>query len=71
MPGAHGQDRAVSLPGDSPAADTGATGLREVTGAYFAEVPVGSIAPNARQPRRTFDEEALDELALDAGGEAV
>jgi ParB family transcriptional regulator, chromosome partitioning protein len=63
MPGAHGQDRPVSLAGDSPAADTGATGLREVTGAYFAEVPVGSIAPNARQPRRTFDEEALDELA--------
>jgi ParB family transcriptional regulator, chromosome partitioning protein len=38
-------------------------GLRQVTGAYFEEVPVGSIAPNARQPRRTFDEEALEELA--------
>jgi ParB family chromosome partitioning protein len=37
--------------------------LRYVAGAYFEEVPVGSIAPNPRQPRRTFDEEALDELA--------
>jgi ParB family chromosome partitioning protein len=39
------------------------TGLRQVAGAYFEEVAVGSIAPNPRQPRRTFDEEALDELA--------
>jgi ParB family transcriptional regulator, chromosome partitioning protein len=38
-------------------------GLRQVAGAYFEEVAVGSIAPNPRQPRRTFDEEALDELA--------
>jgi ParB family transcriptional regulator, chromosome partitioning protein len=40
-----------------------ATTLREVAGAYFAEVEVGSIAPNPRQPRTTFDEDALDELA--------
>jgi len=39
------------------------TGLRQVAGAYFEEVAVGSIAPNPRQPRRTFDEEALEELA--------
>jgi ParB family chromosome partitioning protein len=26
-------------------------------------VPVGAIAPNPRQPRRTFDEEALEELS--------
>ncbi len=38
-------------------------GLRQVAGAYFEEVGVGSIAPNPRQPRRTFDEEALEELA--------
>ena len=30
------------------------TGLRQVAGAYFEEVAVGSIAPNPRQPRRTF-----------------
>jgi ParB family chromosome partitioning protein len=49
-------------PADTPyeAADTG---LRQVAGAYFEEVAVGSITPNPRQPRRTFDEEALEELA--------
>jgi ParB family chromosome partitioning protein len=39
------------------------TGLRQVAGAYFEEVAVGSINPNPRQPRQTFDEEALEELA--------
>jgi ParB family transcriptional regulator, chromosome partitioning protein len=34
-----------------------------IEGAYFEEVPTGSITPNPRQPRRTFDEDALDELA--------
>jgi ParB family chromosome partitioning protein len=33
-----------------------------VTGAYFAELPVASITPNARQPRQVFDEEAMAEL---------
>ena len=31
-------------------------------GAHFAELPVGSIQPNPRQPRQVFDEEALAEL---------
>jgi len=31
-------------------------------GAYFAELPVTEIAPNARQPRTVFEEEALAEL---------
>ena len=35
----------------------------EVLGAHYEEIPVGSISPNPRQPRRTFDEDALDELA--------
>ena len=33
-----------------------------VDGAWFAEVPLDSIAPNPRQPRTVFDEEALGEL---------
>ena len=37
-------------------------GLLPVPGASFAELPVGSIRPNPRQPRTVFDEEALDEL---------
>jgi ParB family transcriptional regulator, chromosome partitioning protein len=34
-----------------------------VVGAYFEEVPVGSITPNPRQPRQVFDSETLEELA--------
>jgi ParB family chromosome partitioning protein len=37
--------------------------LNEIAGAYFDEIPVDSIAANSRQPRRSFDEDALDELA--------
>ena len=40
------------------------TALRPVAGAYFEEVAVDSITPNPRQPRRTFDDESLDELAF-------
>lgn len=48
----------TGVPGESPD-----TGLRQVSGAYFEEIPVGYITPNPRQPRRSFDEEALEELA--------
>ena len=43
-------------------ADTGGRDLRPVEGAHFAELPVTSIAPNPRQPRQVFDEDALAEL---------
>lgn len=33
-----------------------------IDGAYFAEVSVDAITPNARQPRQTFDEDAMAEL---------
>lgn len=36
--------------------------LERAAGAHFAELPVGSIQPNPRQPRQIFDEEALAEL---------
>lgn len=36
--------------------------LLPVPGARFAEVPVGAIRPNPRQPRTVFDEEELSEL---------
>jgi len=32
-------------------------------GSWFAELPVNQIVPNPSQPRRSFDEESLDELA--------
>jgi ParB family chromosome partitioning protein len=38
--------------------------LAPVPGARFAEIPVGVIVPNPRQPRQVFDDEALDELKL-------
>lgn len=39
-----------------------ASHLTPVPGARFAEIPVGSIVPNPKQPRHVFDEEALEEL---------
>jgi ParB family chromosome partitioning protein len=44
-------------------ADQAVPQLNEVAGAYFDEISVDSITPNPRQPRRTFDDDALDELA--------
>src|SRR5258706_11788419 len=38
--------------------------LAPVPGARFAELHVGSITANARQPRQIFDQEALDELVV-------
>ena len=35
----------------------------EVAGAHYKEIPVSAITPNPRQPRRAFDEDALEELA--------
>jgi ParB family chromosome partitioning protein len=49
-------------PGPAAGLDEGAQGLRPVEGAYFAELPVTSIAPNPRQPRQVFDEDAMAEL---------
>ena len=55
-------DRPFARNGGPEAAD-GGSGLRQVEGAYFEEVAIDAIVPNPRQPRRTFDEDALDELA--------
>jgi ParB family transcriptional regulator, chromosome partitioning protein len=40
-----------------------ADGDAEVTGARYEEIAITSITPNPRQPRRSFDEDTLDELA--------
>ncbi len=42
--------------------DETAGGLVHVPGATFAELPVGNIVPNHRQPRQVFDEDELAEL---------
>jgi ParB family chromosome partitioning protein len=45
------------------AADSAAASAPEiVAGAYFAELPITQVRPNARQPRHVFDEEAMAEL---------
>jgi ParB family chromosome partitioning protein len=44
------------------AAPTGEPELALVAGAYFAELPLGAITPNPRQPREVFDEDAMAEL---------
>ncbi|HUX71031.1 MAG TPA: ParB/RepB/Spo0J family partition protein [Cellulomonadaceae bacterium] len=49
-------------PGAVPAVRPTADGLLPVPGAHFAEIPVSSIVPNAKQPRTVFDEDALAEL---------
>ncbi|EFQ84555.1 ParB-like protein [Aeromicrobium marinum DSM 15272] len=45
--------------GPAEAADTG---LQQVDGARFAELPIGAITPNPRQPRAVFDEDHMAEL---------
>jgi ParB family chromosome partitioning protein len=52
-PGRHiaGANAAPSAPAPAP-----------VAGAYFAEIPVAEVKPNARQPREVFDADAMAEL---------
>lgn len=50
----------------APAA-SGTDELVPVPGARFAEIPVGDIAPNPRQPRTVFDEDDLSELVGSIG----
>ena len=56
---ARGPDSAAQAAGSADSADVPV----EVLGAHYREIEVSAITPNPRQPRRTFDEEALDELA--------
>jgi ParB family transcriptional regulator, chromosome partitioning protein len=46
-----------------PAGEPGAVPLGEVAGARYEEIAVTTITPNPRQPRRSFDQDSLDELA--------
>ncbi len=53
---------APNRPGDASGRESGGPTLVDVAGAYFAELPIASITPNAVQPRQVFDEEAMAEL---------
>jgi ParB family chromosome partitioning protein len=46
----------------SSSADAAASGLKEIEGARFAEIPLDQIVANPRQPRQVFDEDHMAEL---------
>ena len=48
----------------SPSAPATAQDMAPIAGASYAELPVAAIAPNPRQPRSVFDEEAMAELVF-------
>ena len=50
-------------PGRAPTTDGGDTGALGAEGTYLEEVAIGAITPNPRQPRQSFDEDTLEELA--------
>jgi ParB family chromosome partitioning protein len=64
--GSAGTATATAAPAAAPTtvAPSWQTDLAPVPGARFAEIPVEHIAPNAKQPRQVFDEEALEELKV-------
>jgi ParB family transcriptional regulator, chromosome partitioning protein len=59
-----GPGQAAAVPGaPGPAGAGGLADARgSVDGAYFQELPIAAVTPNPRQPRKVFDEDALDEL---------
>ncbi|GAA2443342.1 ParB/RepB/Spo0J family partition protein [Actinomadura vinacea] len=52
---------------NAPSGETSGQEMQTVAGAHFAEIQVGSIRPNPRQPRQHFDSDALEELAESIG----
>lgn len=53
---------ASAAPSTAPAQSAPQVELVEVPGARFAEIPVGDIHPNRKQPRSVFDEDDMAEL---------
>ncbi|GAB2867856.1 ParB/RepB/Spo0J family partition protein [Nocardioides pacificus] len=47
---------------EAPDGETPGGEAAGVSSAYFVELPIGQVRPNARQPREVFDEEAMAEL---------
>lgn len=59
-PGTNGERQADPAP--DPAGEPVSADDEAVLGAFFAELPLTAIRPNARQPRQVFEEDALAEL---------
>lgn len=60
-----GSSTTAAPPGSARSNGDGPDGVElagTVSGAYFAELPITQVRPNARQPRQVFEEEALEEL---------
>lgn len=55
-----GVDPGATVTSTGPQIEDSALGA--VSGAYFAEIPVARIVPNAVNPRQVFDEDAMAEL---------
>ncbi|MBO0775191.1 MAG: ParB/RepB/Spo0J family partition protein, partial [Actinobacteria bacterium] len=62
-PAGSGLGTGSATPNGSATPAHAGTGRAEPGGAYFEEIPIGTVTPNPRQPRQSFDEEALGELA--------
>lgn len=60
--GAEGTGGGRAESGSTEPAPVSRETLVEVPGASFAEIPVGSIHPNRKQPRTDFDEDEMAEL---------
>jgi ParB family chromosome partitioning protein len=58
-----GPDAAAGVGPVPPGPEQSADVAVEVLGAHYKDIPVSAITPNPRQPRRAFDEDALEELA--------
>ncbi|MDT4969913.1 MAG: ParB family transcriptional regulator, chromosome partitioning protein, partial [Pseudonocardiales bacterium] len=61
--GAASADTPDHEPERETAAPDPSDGPLPVPGATYAELPIASVHPNAKQPRQVFDEDALAELA--------
>ncbi|GGI76025.1 ParB/RepB/Spo0J family partition protein [Pseudarthrobacter scleromae] len=62
MPEAPASADVSSERSETPVWDDGGVDLVEVPGVRFAEIPVGDIHPNRKQPRSVFDEDDMAEL---------
>lgn len=62
MSGRRGLGRGLESLIPSSPAEAQATGLKQVDGARYADLPIKQIVPNPRQPRQAFDEDDMGEL---------
>lgn len=62
MSGRRGLGRGLEALIPSTPAEARESGLKEIAGARYADLPIAQIVPNPRQPRQVFDEDEMGEL---------